>query len=48
MWGNPDSKRPFERPNVNGRIILKWTLKNGMAECGLDSSDSGYGLMVAT
>jgi len=38
-WGKPDSKRQFERPNVNGRIILKWILKNGMAECGLDSSD---------
>jgi len=38
-----EHKLQFWRASVNGRIILKWILKNGMGENGLDSYGSGQG-----
>jgi hypothetical protein len=36
----PKRKRQLERPSVAGKIILKWTLKKGMRQRGLESSGS--------
>jgi hypothetical protein len=33
----------FGEPGLNGRIILKWTLKIGIGSHGLDCSGSGEG-----
>jgi hypothetical protein len=36
----PEKKKPLGRPRRRLRIILKWTLKSKMEDCGLDSSGS--------
>jgi len=36
LIANPEGRRPLEKRGVNGRIILKWILKSGMAVLGLD------------
>jgi hypothetical protein len=36
----PEGKRPLSKPERDGRIILKWVLRNSVGECGLDSSRS--------
>jgi len=58
MWGRRSSfgvtvgkhggKRPLEDLVVDGRLILKWALKNGVGEYGLCSSDAGYVQMTGS
>jgi hypothetical protein len=39
--GKPEGRRPFERPGVDGRRILKWILEKWDGGRGLDQSGSG-------
>jgi hypothetical protein len=36
LLGKPDGKRPLERHRIDGRIILRWVLRNRMGWYGLD------------
>jgi hypothetical protein len=39
---------PLKIRGVDGRIILKWTLRSIVGDCGLDSSGSGQGYVVGS
>jgi hypothetical protein len=39
----PEGNKLLGRPMQNGKIILKWILKNRIRGCGLDSSSSVQG-----
>jgi hypothetical protein len=41
--GKPEGKNHFERLGLDGRIILKWILKNRMGGRRLDSTCSKQG-----
>lgn len=45
--GKDEGKRPLGRPTKR-LIILKWILWEQVWECGLNSSDSGQGLVVGS
>ena len=40
-WGNLRDKYHLEDPGVDGRIILKWIIKQSVRWHGLDCSGSG-------
>jgi hypothetical protein len=43
FWcGDLKERGHLEGLDINGSTILKWKLKDRMAECGMDSSGSGY------
>jgi hypothetical protein len=41
LVGIPKQMRPFRNRHDDRKLILKWTLKNRVRGCGLDSTDSG-------
>jgi hypothetical protein len=48
LVGKPEEKRPLRRPNVGGRIILRWMLEKYDGGYGLDRCGSGKGPIVKT
>jgi hypothetical protein len=46
LMGKPEGRRPLGRPRDRWEDGLKWTLGSLVRECGVDSSDSGWGSLA--